>query len=183
MKKLAERHPDKLLDLLHERLTFERLTVKLYDTILDKLHASDLPSIVGFSAVLGQLRDQRHQEKEHEEWLEEQIRALGGDAHDRTEMSDLVERESRGIAEVVEGDSELLHLFHALQSAELIDDTGWKLLLELADEAGDAVAREELRRRAEEEERHVLFTRTLVTAFARSDVLGRGAQEPVAPPT
>lgn len=182
MKKLAERHPDKLLDLLNERLTFERLAVKLYDTILEKMHAIDLPSVAGISAVVSQVREQRNQEKEHEEWLEEQIRALGGDAHEKTEMSDLIERESKGVAEVIQGDTELPHLFHALQTAELVDDTGWKLLLELADEADDSEAREEIRRRAEEEERHLAFLRTIVTAFARSDVLGRGAQDAVAPP-
>ena len=34
MKKLAERHPEKLLDLLTERLTFERSGVKLYDIVM-----------------------------------------------------------------------------------------------------------------------------------------------------
>jgi rubrerythrin len=85
------------------------------------------------------------------------------------------------VAEIVEKDAELTHLFHALQTAELVDDTGWKLLLELADEAEDDEAREQLRKRAEAEERHVIFTRSLVTALARSEVLGRGAQEAIAP--
>ena len=182
VKKLAERHPEKLLDLLNERLTFERLAVKLYDDILAKIHESDLPSVAGISAAFGQMKEYRNQEKEHEEWLEEQIRALGGDAHARTEMSELVEREARGVAEVVEKDSELSHLLHALQTAELVDDTGWKLLLELADEADDDEAREQFRKRSEEEERHVIFARALVTACARSEVLGRGAQEAIAPP-
>ena len=181
MKKLAQSHPDKLLDLLTERLTFERLAVKLYDTILAKMHESELPSVAGVSAVVGQLREQRNQEKEHEEWLEEQIRALGGDAHGKTDLADLVEREAKGITEVVQGDTSLVHLFHALQTAELVDDTGWKLLLELADEAEDDEARQAMRRRSEEEERHLIFMRSVVTAFARTDVLGRGAQEAVAP--
>ena len=181
MKKLAERHPEKLLDLLNERLTFERLAVKLYDNILAKVSEGDLPPVAGSSAILAQLREHRDEEKEHEEWLEEQIRAMGGDAHARTDMADLVEREAKGVADVVESDSELVHLFHALQTAELVDDTGWKLLLELADEAEDDEAREQLRKRAEAEERHVIFTRSLVTACARSDVLGRGAQEAIAP--
>lgn len=181
MKKLAEAHPDKLLDLLNERLTFERLAVKLYDTTIEKMLAAKLPPIAGISALVAQLREQRDQEKEHETWLEEQIRALGGDAHEQAELSDLIARESKGFSEVIECDSELSHLFHALQTVELVDDTGWKLLLELADEAEDDEAREAIRTRAEEEERHVMLLRAVVTAFARTDVLGRAAQHAVAP--
>ncbi len=177
MKKLAERHPDKLLDLLTERLTFERLAVKLYDTILGKMRESDLPPVAGVSSVVDQMKQHRNEEKEHEEWLEEQIRALGGDAHGRTEMADVAEREAKGVADVINDDTALDHLFHALQTAELVDDTGWKLLLELADEAEDDEARDAFRKRAEEEERHVMFTRDLVTACARTVVLGRGAQD------
>jgi rubrerythrin len=181
VKKLAERHPEKLLDLLGERLTFERSAVKLYDTILAKMRAIDLPPLTGIAAVITQVKEQRDQEKEHEEWLEEQIRALGGDAQEKTDMADLIERESKGVIDVIEHDTELPHLFHALLTAELVDDSGWKLLLELADEADDDDARRELRKRAEEEEGHLLFLRTVVTAFARTEVLGRRAQEAIAP--
>jgi bacterioferritin (cytochrome b1) len=178
MHKLAQTHPEKLLDLLTERLTFERAAVKLYDTVIAKMKVSNDPPIL---AMLTQMTKQRNDEKDHEEWLEEQVRALGSDAHTETELSELIERESRGIVDVIAHDDELPHLFHALVTAELVDDNGWKLLLELADDADDEVARRELRRRAHDEEKHLLYIRTVVAAFTRHDLLGRTVHLPTAP--
>lgn len=175
MKKLAQAHPEKLLDLLTERLTFERTSVKLYDMILAKMKASGDKPIL---AMVGQMTKQRNEEKDHEEWLEEQVRELGSDAHTETDLSELIVRESRGILDVVSHDDELPHLFHALLTAELVDDNGWKLLLQLADEASDDVARRDLRKRAEEEETHLLYIRTVVAGFARREVLGSTMQTP-----
>jgi bacterioferritin (cytochrome b1) len=175
MKKLAERHPDKLLDMLTERLTFERASVKLYDTSIEKIQKSSDAAIV---AMLPQMTRQREQEKEHEEWLEDWIRELGSDGHTDTELSELIERESRGVVEVVADDDQIPHIFHALLTAELVDDTGWKLLVHLADEADDEDARRELRNRAREEEQHLVFVRSVVAAFARRLVLGRSAHIP-----
>jgi hypothetical protein len=82
--------------------------------------------------------------------------------------------------EVIAMDEELPHLFHALLTAELVDDSGWKLLLELADEAEDHEARRELQKRALEEEQHLIFIRSVVAALARREVLGGRLQMPVA---
>jgi bacterioferritin (cytochrome b1) len=178
MNKLARLHPEKLLDLLTERLTFERTVVKLYDSVIPRMKTSGDKTMI---AMIGQMTKQRNEEKDHEEWLEEQVRALGSDAHTETELSELIERESRGILEIIAQDDELPHLFHALLTAELVDDNGWKLLLELADEADDALARREFKQRAEEEEKHLIYVRSVVVAFARKDVLGSAVQIPAAP--
>lgn len=175
MNKLAQLHPEKLLDLLTERLTFERTGVKLYDAVIARLKSSNDQAV---SNLVGQLTKQRNQEKDHEEWLEDQVRALGSDAHTETELSELVERESRGIMDVITHDTEVGHLFHALLTAELIDDNAWKLLLQLADEADDEVARREFRERSQTEEQHLLFIRTVVAALNRKEVLG--GQAPIA---
>jgi len=178
MKKLAEQHPEKLLDLLTERLTFERTGVKLYDMVIAKMKRSKERPILG---MVGQMTKQRNEEKEHEEWLEDCVRELGSDAHTMTEMAEVVDRESRGLMDVISTDEELPHLFHALLAAELVDDTGWKLLLQLADEAKDDDARREFRKRALEEEDHLVFIRGVVAAFARTELLGRTMQMPVSP--
>ncbi|HZU82554.1 MAG TPA: hypothetical protein VE987_06545 [Polyangiaceae bacterium] len=167
MKKLSEHNREKLIDLLSERLAFERASVRLYDTILERLDASD-----GVVAFREEIQHNRDNEKEHEEWLETQIRHLGGDADAKTEMAELVERESIGIEQVVTGDQLLPHVMHALLAAELVDNAGWELLMELADDADDGDAREEFRKRLHEEEDHLLFARTANLAFARQRVLG-----------
>ncbi|WP_437805157.1 hypothetical protein [Sorangium sp. So ce1078] len=170
MQKLAQMNKDKAIDLLNERLTFERAGVKLYDAVVEKIGRSVDPGMLN---LLGQLREHRDQEKEHEEWLEAQIRALGGDAHAETEMSRLIAVESQGIEQVVlDGDQNPGHLFHALLHAELVDNAGWQLLLELADEADDGEAREAFRRRLHEEEDHLSLTREVVERLTRKELLG-----------
>jgi bacterioferritin (cytochrome b1) len=170
MKKLAEHNKEKLIDLLGERLAFEREAVKLYDTIVAKLDASGTGG--GVEAFRDEIEAFRDQEREHQEWLEEQIRQLGGDVNVKSEMAKVVEKESIGIEQVVMDDDLLPHVMHALQTAELIDNSGWQLLIELADDADDRKARAEFRKRLHEEEDHLIFVRTANLAFARKEVLG-----------
>ncbi len=172
MKKFAEHDLDRALDLLNERLAFERSGVAFYDKILEVMHQSQ---DAGIRQMLPQMKEHRDQEKEHEEWLEEQIRSLGGDAHAETERSRLVTIESEGIKEVIDNDFALPHLFHALLQAELSDNAGWQLLLELADEAGDDEAREAFRTRLHRENEHLQMMREAVSTFARHEVLGEQA--------
>ncbi|WP_433937620.1 ferritin-like domain-containing protein [Sorangium cellulosum] len=174
MQKLAQGNKDKAIDLLNERLTYERASVRLYDAIVEKVGRSADPGLMN---LLGQLREYRDQEKEHEEWLEARIRELGGDAHGETEMSRLITIESQGIQQVVlDGDQNPAHLFHALLTAELVDNAGWQLLLELADEADDDEARASFRKRLHEEEDHLLLTRQVVERLTRTELLGSPAE-------
>jgi len=179
MKKLAKTHPDKLLDLLCERLTFERSGVQLYDAILAKMTKSKAPKI---KDMLPQMKEHRDQEKEHEEWLEEQIRALGGDTEQLTEMAKLTKAESVGIENVIlDGDPKIPHLFHALLAAELVDNTGWELLCDLAEEAGDEDAQSEFEQRLEHEEEHLELVKQAVEMFAIRDLLGEDVPAPTGP--
>jgi bacterioferritin (cytochrome b1) len=179
MDKLAAKNHDKVIDLLTERLAFERTAVKLYDAVLHKVLA------IGDSEaqnLIDELQLIRDQEKEHEMWLADQIVALGGDAHGRTDMSELIARESKGIEDIIlDGDNELSHLLHALLTAELADNAGWDLLVELADEAHDRDAKKEFKRRLHEEEDHLLFVMRAVRRLARRIVLGQDVSLPTAP--
>ncbi|APR84795.1 Hypothetical protein A7982_10144 [Minicystis rosea] len=178
MKTLAATNRDKLIDLLNERLVFERSGVKLYDTIVGNMERSKNPEVAG---MLQTMREHRDEEKEHATWLEAQIRALGGDAQAKTEMGELVAAESAGVERVVTTDQNLMHQLHALLTAELVDNAGWELLLQLADEADDDDARREMRRRAHHEAEHLMFVRRAIVAFARRSVLGRVAELPSSP--
>jgi bacterioferritin (cytochrome b1) len=132
--------------------------------------------------MLDQMTEHRDQEKEHEDWLEEQIRALGGDAHTQTQKGRLVEVESQGIEKVILDDrSALPDLFHALLAAELVDNAGWDLLVELADEADDSDAKRAFKKRLHEEEEHLLFVRRAVESFAAKEVLSEPVSMPTAP--
>jgi rubrerythrin len=178
MNKLAEKNVGRLVDLLSERLAFERAGVKLYDAILERMRASGDPQI---QRMLDQMQEHREDEKRHEEWLEEQIRALGGDAHTPSEKSILVQAESQGIEHVIQRDPRLPHDFHALLVAELADNAGWDLLVQLADEVGDRDAKKEFKKRLHEEEEHLLFVRKAVEQFAKQELMGEPQKMPASP--
>jgi bacterioferritin (cytochrome b1) len=175
MEKLSEYNREKTIDVLNERLAFERAGVKLYDRILQVMGSSGDENIL---RMCDEMKEHRDDEKEHEEWLEAQIRGLGGDAHAETERSRLVTRESKGIEEVVMSDAQLPHLFHALLAAELVDNAGWDLLVQLAEEAGDREAKREFKKRLHREEDHLLFVRNAMVKFSYRDVLGEEVKMP-----
>jgi len=169
MRKLAEKNVGRVIDLLNERLAFERTGVRLYDRILLRMRLSDDPQM---ERMIDRMQRFRDQEWEHEEWLEEQIRALHGDDHLPTEKSVLVMAETQGIERVVHRDPRLPHDFHALLTAELADNGGWDLLVRIADEFGDYDAKREFRKRLREEQEHVLFVRKAVERFVKQELLG-----------
>ncbi len=175
MKDLANYDKVKVIDVLNERLAFERAGVKLYDRVLEVMRASGDENVV---RMCDEMQAHRDQEKEHEEWLEEQIRFLGGDAHGETDKSRLITRESKGIEEVVMSDAQLPHLFHALLAAELVDNAGWDLLVQIADEAGDGSAKRDFKKRLHEEEDHLLFLRKAVEKLSFQEILGEDVKLP-----
>jgi len=167
MKKLAAKNLGRVLDLLNERLAFERAGVKLYDQIIARMKNSGDPTM---QKMMPQILQNRAEEKEHEEWLEEQIRALGGDDHALSEKSILVKTESQGIEHVVMRDPNLLHDFHALLTAELADNAGWGLLVELAAEFGDRAAKKEFKQRLHEEEKHLVSVHDAVMELSKQEI-------------
>ena len=181
MQKLAQHSRDKVIDVLTGRLTFERAGVRLYDSIIGKVQAAVAQS-PQLGRLLEPLKEHRNEEKEHEEWLEAQIRALGGDVHTKTAMAQLIEIESQGIEKIMlDSDPDISHLFHALLSAELADHAGWELLVELADEADDKEAKRGFKKRLHEEEDHLVFARRVMIKLARRDVLGEQVSLPTGP--
>jgi bacterioferritin (cytochrome b1) len=176
MEKLARGNVAEVLNVLGGRLTFDRNGVKLYDAVIEKIKRHGEPR---YDRMLGQLRHIRGEEKEHEEWLEAQIRALGGSAHETTTKAELETRESSGIeAVIVDGEQRVLHLLHGLLAAELADNAGWDLLVKLADAAGDTRAKLGFMKRMEQEMEHLAFIREAVIRAAEIQILGRDQQMP-----
>lgn len=176
MQKLAETNCDKVLDLLTARLHFERIGVKLYDSVLAKVEKTGDENIL---RMADELRSYRDEEKEHRDWLEQQIRALGGDPQATTEMTLVEETESEGIGKIIlDGDNAVPHCLHALLAAELADNAGWDLLVQLADDVGDREAKREFKKRLHEEEHHLLFVRRAMERCALSEVTHEKVEMP-----
>ncbi len=178
MDKLAERNRDKVIDMLTERLCYERATVPLYDKIIERMQASKEPSI---AKMLGQMQEHREQEKAHEEFLEDCVRQLGGDDKKMTEKAKLTAELSKGIEQVIMSDPQIPHLFQALLAAELVDNAAWDLLVELADEADDRQAVKDFKRCLHEEEDHLIFVREAMAKMSAHEVLGAPMQMPTSP--
>lgn len=168
MEILGKTNPEKVIELLSERLAYERSGVKLYDAILKKVKASRHTQL---KKLQKELKEHRDQEVEHAEWCEEQIRALGGDPELETEKSLLVETEAQGIEQIVFSDAPLSQMFHALNMAELGDNAGWAQLVGLAEQCGDDDARAEFQERLEHEEEHLRLTHRVLGMFVRAEVL------------
>jgi bacterioferritin (cytochrome b1) len=176
MEKLAQKNAAFVLDVLSGRLAFERTGVKLYDTVIEKIERNAEPR---YHAIVNQLRQIRAEEKEHEEWLEAQIRALGGYPNETTDMAQLETEEGSGIKSVIcDGHGKVIHLVHALLAAELADNAGWDVLVKLADDAGDKKAKAAFARRMAEEAKHLLFIREVVVRSAQIEILGRDEPMP-----
>ena len=99
------------------------------------------------------------------------MRALGGDPSAENDGFFLVNGAWRRIDEDAAADAEPVWLFHVLLSAEVIDNVGWELLLELADRAQDDEAREAFQQRLHEEQQHLLLVSHLAAVFARGEAL------------
>lgn len=174
--KLGENNRDQVVDLLCERLAFERATVKLYDRILEAVGVTADPAA---RDDLATLRSHRDEEEEIARWLEERIRGLGADARAGSDLARLATREARGIEDVAENDAaDVTHLLHALLAVEGVDVAGWDLLVHLADAAGDTGARHDLERRLHAERKHLAFARDLIERRAIRAIFGdRYAEE------
>jgi rubrerythrin len=154
----------KTIELLSERLAFERTGVKLYDRIVRKIvDARGGDGIADAEEVAEQLEVFRDEEKEHEEWLEDRIRERGSDPNEQTDRSVLVQEESKGIVDVVlESERPLAEMLHALLAAELIDGAGWELLAQIP---GDEELLERCRQYQREEQRHLSYVKKLILGF------------------
>jgi rubrerythrin len=169
-----------VLDLLIARCQFEREGVKLYDHAIAKIERDAEPR---YHAIIAQLQRIRGEEKEHEEWLESQIRALGGDPRAKSTFSRLESEETQGVIRViVNGHQQIPHVLHALLAAELADNAGWDLLVKLADEAGDRQAKMAFARRLAEETKHLIFVREALHAAAEIEILGASKKMPSTTP-
>lgn len=175
MKKLGAVNTIKVIDCLMERCAFERASVRVYDHILRTIQGSSDPNI---RRMLADIQRHRDEEKQHGEWLDEQMRLLGGDARTETDRSRLATTEAKGLEEVVMSAKSLPPMFHALLAVELSDCAGWDLLVQLAEEADDNDAKRIFKNYLHEEQEHLRFVRQAVERFNLRDILGRDVRMP-----
>lgn len=148
------------LDKLGERIAFEKMGVRLYDALLRKYYKTpdkqNLPE-------LERLEQFYMEELKHIEMASDILSSLGGDPTMLTDSAYLSKTSSSGWIKVMnDPKTTFLHSLETILQVELVDNTCWEILIELADqlELKDAVAEFEIA--LEEENIHLQFVKKWV---------------------
>lgn len=146
------------LDKLSERLAFERTGTRLYEALLNKCET------LGETTPGPTLEDIEHigrEELEHFLLLNQAITDLGGDPTEQSPSADVAGVASTGIMQVLtDPRSSMAQCLQAMLIAELTDNDGWRLLIQLADNLGHDELKTEFESALAEEEEHLLNVRT-----------------------
>lgn len=159
MAKLKGGAPSIFMDKMGERIAFERAGTRLYDALITKYQAvqglgqevlvpaDQLPAPDGSAGTVGSIAGEaplatlmriRNEELEHFHMLGQAMLKMGGDPTAQTPCADVTATASMGIIQVVtDPRTTLAQCLNAMLTAELTDNAGWELLVQLAEDAGE----------------------------------------------
>lgn len=162
-----------LMDKLGERLAFERGGVRLYETLIAKCQ-------VTAGELAPQLMAFRDQEAQHLQLVAEAIRQLGGDPSAQTPCADLVGVQALGFVQAMNDPrTSFLQSLHVMLNAELIDNAGWELLIQLAQATGHPALVEKFEVALAQEAEHLRTLRGLTAQLTLGDArIGTAAGMP-----
>jgi rubrerythrin len=154
--------PTVFIDKLGERLGFERTGVRLYEAALGKF---DLHGTWAGGPSREQLEKIMREELAHFVLVREAMEKLGADPTALTPSADLVAVASKGIPAVLtDPRTNLVQCLEALMVAELTDNAGWELLIELAQGLGQNELAEQFELALAAEAEHLLLVRRWLTS-------------------
>jgi rubrerythrin len=150
---LTGNRPQVLLDKLGERLAFERTGTRLYEALITKcLAAADGHNVISMDK-LEQIHDD---EARHFELVRQAIESLGADPTAQTPCADLTGVESLGLMQALNDPrTTLTQGLHTILVAELADNAGWELLIELAEQSGQRQLSEQFAGAFAQEQQHL----------------------------
>jgi len=161
------RDPNGFLDKLGERLAFERTGTRLFDAIIAKHAAGDSPVGAADAMTLQSFRDQ---ERRHFDLVWESLVTLGADPTCETPAADLAGVKAKGlIAAVTDPRATFCQALDAVLVAELADNDGWRMLIDLADGMGQSGMVERFQAALAEEDIHLETIRRWVTELVREE--------------
>ncbi|HEY0710258.1 MAG TPA: ferritin-like domain-containing protein, partial [Polyangia bacterium] len=112
-----------------------------------------------------ELRQIRDEELQHVGLLTQAISDLGGDPTAITPTADICAVAGSGILKVLtDPRATLTHALHAIHIAELADNDAWSMLADLAEGMGHEEMAANFRQALADEERHLEYVRTWLTA-------------------
>jgi rubrerythrin len=159
-----------LLDKLGERLAFERQGTRLYETVVQKFEILDRN---GSSPALEDLRHILKEEMEHFALLQKVIADLGGDATVQTPSADVSGVLSQGILQIVTDPRTTgAQTLQAMLNAELADNDGWQMLINVSSALGHSDLQEEFQQALESEQEHLEHVRGWLETMTLEEASG-----------
>jgi ferritin-like protein len=179
-----------LLDKMGERLAFERTGTRLYDALITKYEAlsrvdgnalapaSEAAADNKEGLALSGLEDEtpaqtlariRDEELAHFKLLADAMMELGGDPTAQTPCADVVGTASMGFMQVLSDPrTTLAQCLNTMLAAELADNAGWELLIQLADDAGASDLAGQFLAALAEEQEHLTIIKSWLTSLVSS---------------
>lgn len=146
-----------LTDKLSERIAFERTGTRLYDALINKCE------VLGVGApgpTLAQLREIRDEEHRHFLLLKETVTELGGDPTVMSPCADTSAVASLGLLQVLtDPRTSVAQSLQAILTAELTDNDGWQMLIDLTQALGHEEMAGRFRGALANEEKHLASVR------------------------
>jgi rubrerythrin len=132
-EKVMGKSPEVLIDKLGERLAFERTGTRLYEAMIAKAEA-----LTGTPAdLLDDLHRFHREELEHFRLAVACMEQLGADPTAQTPCADAAGVASAGLLQAItDPRTDMAQSLNALLAAELIDNAGWELLINLTRSMG-----------------------------------------------
>lgn len=153
-------HATVFLDLLAERLAFERTGARLYEALLVKRDAAEPHPGAPTREELEKIRDD---EIRHFGIVVAAMKEMGGDPTAVTPSADAMAVASSGLVQLLaDPRTTLTEALKAMLIAELTDRDAWILLADLADRLGKPDMANQFRDALEQEENHLAAVRTWV---------------------
>jgi hypothetical protein len=146
------------MDKLSERLAFERMGTRLYEALYNKCETLGEMSP---GPTLEDIQQIGSEELEHFLLLNRTITEAGGDPTVQSPCADVAAVTSMGIMQVLtDPRTSLAQCLQAILTAELTDNAGWELLIQLADNLGYEELSVQFQEALTHEEEHLVNVRS-----------------------
>ncbi|NUP05303.1 MAG: ferritin-like domain-containing protein [Polyangiaceae bacterium] len=168
-------NPAVLIDKIAERLAFERGGVRLYQGLVAKLDARGT-----FEG--GPSRDDllhlQQDELTHFQLLCTAMAMVGGDPTAMTPSADLAGVASQGLIQIIaDPRTTLPQALQAILIAELTDNDGWQMLIDITDRAGPQELADRFEAAKAEEEQHLTKVRDWLAAHGAAAITTKRPDE------
>jgi rubrerythrin len=166
MKMMTGKQPNVLLDKIGERLAFERTGTRLYEALIFKAQHSTLN---GEGPSLDRLQEIHDEEMKHMGILWNAMQQLGADPTAETPCADTSGVMSIGLLQVLtDPRTTVAQCLSAILTAELVDNDGWTMLIDLAGSLGHKDLVGPFQQALNEEEEHLAYIRKTLTSLTLS---------------